>query len=365
MEGSAMRKLVLAIFLVLASSQLFADQIVLKNGDRLTGTITKSDDKSLILKTDYADDITIQWKAVQEISSTQRLHVATKDGKTVAGPVTTSDGNFVVATSGGNVNVPQDNVTVLRSDQGQAAYEQSLHPPFTKGWAGGGTVGFALTGGNSETKSLALALTADRKTLHDDTSLYANRVYATNDAPLASPATTANATQAGARYAHDLRSPLFGFVNADFQTDALQELNLRSILGGGLGVHIINSKQTTLDLLGGLNYTHESYGFVPATMTLPAQAPISRGFAAVTLGEEFMHKLGASTVFTEKGYFFPDITQPTGEYRATFNVGTATKISKWLGWQNAFGDIYVTNPPLGKKRNDLLLTTGLNVSFTH
>lgn len=31
----------------------------------------------------------------------------------------------------------------------------------------------------------------------------------------------------------------------------------------------------------------------------------------------------------------------------------------------SIGDIYVTNPPAGKKLNDILLTTGLNVSFTH
>jgi hypothetical protein len=40
----------------------------------------------------------------------------------------------------------------------------------------------------------------------------------------------------------------------------------------------------------------------------------------------------------------------TGEYRATFNFGTVTKINKWLGWQNAFGDIYVTNPPAAASR---------------
>jgi carbohydrate-selective porin OprB len=69
-------------------------------------------------------------------------------------------------------------------------------------------------------------------------------------------------------------------------------------------------------------------------------------------------------VLTEKGYFFPDLSQ-TGEYRATFNLGTVTKLSKWLGWQNAFGDIYVTNPPPATKKNDILLTTGLNFTFTH
>jgi putative salt-induced outer membrane protein len=218
-------------------------------------------------------------------------------------------------------------------------------------WAGGANVGFALTRGNSQTKNLALAFTADRKTLHDDISLYANTVYAANDARGAIPSETANTTQSGARYAHNLTARLFGYGSADFQTDALQSLNLRSVLGGGLGFHVINTDRTTFDLLGGLNYTREDY------------VALKRNFAALTLGQELMHKLGVSSVLTEKLYLFPDLNQ-TGQYRGTFNLGTVTKLSKWLGWQNAFGDIYVTNPPAGKKQNDILLTTGLNVSFT-
>jgi hypothetical protein len=30
---------------------------------------------------------------------------------------------------------------------------------------------------------------------------------------------------------------------------------------------------------------------------------------------------------------------------------------------NSISDIYVTNPPVGKRQNDLVSTTGLNVSF--
>ncbi|MGO9123740.1 MAG: YdiY family protein [Terriglobales bacterium] len=240
----------------------------------------------------------------------------------------------------------------LRSDSEQAAYEKSLHPRLSQGWAGGANVGFALTGGNSETKNLALAFTADRKTSHDEIALYTNTIYATNDAAGAVPSVTANATQGGARYDRNLTKRVFAFGSADFQTDALQNLNLRSVLGGGLGFHAINTSRTTLDFLGGLNYTKESY------------IGMDRNFAALTLGEELMYKLGASTVLNEKLYFFPDLSD-TGEYRGTFNLGTITKISKWLGWQNAFGDIYVTNPPMGKKQNDLQLTTGINVAFTH
>jgi putative salt-induced outer membrane protein YdiY len=342
---------VLSVFTFCAA--LFADQVVLKNGDRLTGTITKSDDKTLLIKTEFAGDVTVQWPAVQEVSSTQPLHVALSNGKTVVGPVATGDGNLAVTTTAsGTVSVAKGDVTALRSDAEQTAYEKSLHPGLMQGWAGGANVGFALTAGNSETKNLALAFTADRKTLHDEISLYANTVYSSNDAPGAIPSTTANSIQSGARYSRNLTPRLFAYGGADFQTDALQELNLRSVLGGGLGFHAIKSDRTTLDFLGGLNYTRENYD------------AFNRNFAALTLGEEFAHKLGASTLLSQKLYFFPDLSD-TGEYRATFNLGSVTKISKWLGWQNAFGNIYVTNPPAGTKKNDIVLTTGLNVSFTH
>jgi hypothetical protein len=48
-------------------STLFADQVVLKNDDHLTGTIEKSDDKTLLI-TEFAGEVTVQWPAVQEVT---------------------------------------------------------------------------------------------------------------------------------------------------------------------------------------------------------------------------------------------------------------------------------------------------------
>ena len=261
------------ILVLLIPSALLADQIVLKNGDRLTGTIEKSDDKTLLIKTEFAGEVTVQWPAVQEINSTQSLHVSLSNGQTVVGTVTTSDGNLQVATTNaGTVTEPKADVTKLFGEAEQAAYEKSIHPGMLEGWKGGANVGFALTRGNSETKNLALAFTADRKTLHDHLALYTNSVYASNDAPGATPATTANAVQGGIRYDHDFTPRLFAYVGADFQTDALQTLDLRSVFGGGLGLHVIANPKTTLDLLGGINYTREKYTLLP-----------SRSFAAPRL----------------------------------------------------------------------------------
>ena len=63
-------------------------------------------------------------------------------------------------------------------------------------------------------------------------------------------------------------------------------------------------------------------------------------------------------------YLYPNLSD-AGEYRGTFTVGTVTKFNKWLGWQNQFNDIYVSNPPNDSKKNDLVFTTGLNISFAH
>jgi Protein of unknown function, DUF481 len=249
-----------AILTVFVPVTLFADQIVLRNGDRLNGSIEKLDGKALVIKTAFAGEVTVQWPAVQDINSSQPLHLTLNNGQTVAGTVTTTDGNLAVTTANtGTVNAPKASVTKLLSEAEQAAYEKSLHPGLLRGWQGGANVGFALTRGNSQTKNLALAFTADRKTLRDHLGLYANSVYATNDAPGAVPGTTANAEQGGIRYDHDLTAKLFGYVGADFQTDALQTLDLRSVFGAGLGLHVIKNLRTTLDLLGGLNYTREKY----------------------------------------------------------------------------------------------------------
>lgn len=363
-----MRKLRYLVVLSLFSGLLFADQITLKNGDKFTGKIVKSDGKTLVLHTDAAGDITIKFDAIQQITTDQELHVGLKGGKTLVGPVTTSDGNLEVATkNGGTVAAPEADVTVIRNDAEQMAYDRSLHPGLMQGWDGGVNVGFSVARGNSELENLSLALTAVHPTLNDQISLYANTLDTTND--LVTPSTVADLIQAGVRYDRNIDPRIFAFVGADFQSNALQDLDLRGVYGGGFGYHAIKSAATTFDVLGGLNYTHETYSDGPL-VTPPTTPPtyqsygITNKFVALTLGENLTTKAGASTVVNESFFFYPDL-QDSSDYRGTFSLGTVTKMSRWLGWQNQFSDIYVSDPPVGTKDNDLVFTTGLNISFSH
>jgi putative salt-induced outer membrane protein YdiY len=378
-------KIVVALLLLIALP-VFADQVVLKNGDKLTGTIVKSDGKTLVLKTDYAGDVTIKFDVIQSLTSTGDLNV-TAAGKTAVGPVNTSGDALVIATkAGGSVEVPVASVSVMRDPAEEAAYQKSLHPGWAEGWAGGANVGFAFTAGNSETKNLNVGFNGVRTGNHDKLILYENSIYSStsklNLQPIPSQ-TTANSNGGGFRYDHDFVKRVFGFGSADFFNNSLQNLDLRYILGGGIGYHVIKTPNTALDVLGGINYTHESFSNLMEDEAGPPPSVLlynkSDSSAALTVGDNFTHKLGKRSTFTQTFLLYPsfsqiDIAFPSAPpddvriLRGSFNLGLITKLNNWLGWQLTLGDVFdnhplASNPPI--ERNDITFATGLNISFKH
>ena len=357
---TALAAICLCAFAILAGSA-GADTVMLKSGDRITGSITGADNKTVTVKTDFAGEIKVNWTAVEEITGDTTLFVVTPDKQTVSGPITIAGTDLVVHTkANGDVHVPLAQLSVLRSPDAQAAYEKSLHPSLAEDWNGGASVGFALARGNADTTNLNFGANADRKTLNDEITMKSSMVYAKNSA--AGGGVTANEVLGEGRYDKNVYDDtLFWFVDGNFTHNALQGLNLQSIYTGGLGWHAIHSPKTTFDVLAGINYTRQSYGAVQGSTT--ATPNVNRNLAGATFGENFKRQVGAATTLTEDFNFYPDLSDP-GQYNFAFDGAIDAKISKWLGWQVSFSDRYVSNPPiLGTKSNDVIFSTGLTASF--
>jgi putative salt-induced outer membrane protein YdiY len=344
-----------------ATSALHADTVVLKNGDRLTGTAVKLDGGKLTFKTAYADAIAISWDQVTSLTTTLPLVLPTPKGKLNVTAVERSDAGLVVTTASGPVTLAPAEVTVLRSPADQLTYEASLHPSWAHAWAGAANVSLALAHGNSNTATFGAGLTAARTTRTDKTALYVNTLYSENANSI--PSTSANATNGGLRYDHNLNPRSFAFGTGDFSTNALQDLDLRSIIGGGFGWHASKTPKQTFDILGGLVWTHENYSAVAATATTPLTPSSVNSFAALDLGEQYTRKLGAASLFTEQAYIYPDLST-LSQYQFTINSAFSTKIGKMFNWVTTFSDNYTSFPPAGTLDNDLVLTTGLGVTLT-
>ena len=358
-----MRACLIIFFSALAlASVARADTLMLANGDRLTGKIVKSDGKELTFETDYTGtatmrSITVEWAAVRQITSTAPLYVVTSQGTTVGGTATTEGTDLVITPATGTAQrIPLANVAALRSQSEQTAYEGTLHPGLLNGWETNGALGFGLARGNSKTTNLTVGFNATRATLHDKLVAYMNSIYASSGtvvAPGVTAGVTANDIRGGALYQHDLRARAFVYGSADFEYNELQFLNLRSIWGLGAGYHAIKRMETTLDLLGGGNYTRESYS-----------TGVQRNIAGLTFGDIFLHKFGENSTLNQTFYFYPELSNP-GEYRVAFDMGFVTKIKKWLGWQSTISDRYISDPIPGTVSNDLIFSTGFNFAWSH
>jgi putative salt-induced outer membrane protein YdiY len=369
-----MRRTLLSAFsLLLLSSVAYADQVVLKNGDRLSGKIVTGDGKTLLLKSEFAGDVTIQWDAITDIESSDNINITLKDGTRLSGKVTTRDGKFVVAGAPAAATpsvAAKEAIVVVRNDAEQHSFdvetERMAHPKFQYFWNGTLDTGLALTRGNSETANFTLAAKAIRETPRDKLTVYGDYIFA-NNSSVPPSVTTANALDAGLRGDLNFRTHLFVFVFTDFQTNQLQHLDLRSVFGGGFGYHLIKTANTTFDFFGGISYDRDSFGAYNLTNPTPPPAlllfPSSvQNSAEAVLGEEFDAKLSKRTALTERFSFYPNLSH-TGDYRFQLDSTISTQMKRWLSWQATFSDRYISYPPVGLKANDLLLSTGLRVMW--
>ncbi|MDR3678080.1 MAG: DUF481 domain-containing protein, partial [Acidobacteriota bacterium] len=156
----------------------------------------------------------------------------------------------------------------------------------------------------------------------------------------------------GVRYDLNVSNKAFGFGTVDLFNDRFQDLDLRTVIGAGGGCHAIKNNRTTFDVLFGGTFNREFF------------TTFNRSSAEVLLGETFSHKFLASSAFNESLFFYPNMSS-TGDFRSTFSAGLVTKLTKFLSWQTSFNDYYLSDPPSGKKSNDLLLSTGLRLVFGH
>ena len=329
------------LWLCLLANFVAADQVTLKNGDHLSGTITTVDSGTLNLKTDYAGTLAIKWDAVQLITSDQPLYVTPKNGTTAIGTVTTADGKLQVATkNAGTVAIDKDAVKNMRSESEQKSYGA---------WGGFLDSGLSLSRGNSDTTNFTIGATATRLTEKDKASAFIDSIYSsgkTNGVTL----TTASAIHAGVRFDFNLSDKTFAFAFTDFDHDRFQQLDLRNVIGGGLGYHMVKTDATHFDVFGGGSLDQEYF------------TTLTRRSGEALIGESLDHKLSSAFSVRERLEFYPDLSD-LGQYRVVFDAAAVTKISKFLSWQVDASDRYITNPVNGLKGNDLLFTSGVRLAF--
>ncbi|MDA1313713.1 MAG: DUF481 domain-containing protein [Acidobacteria bacterium] len=349
------RAAVAVVLVGLASGSLWAtDQVILKNGDRVTGTIIKKDGDTLTMDSAHFGAITMPWAEVESVTTDTPLHVVLPGDKAVRATLATQAEQIQVKGPEQSQMVARDDILALRNDAEQSKYEKLINPGLLDLWTVNGSFGIAGAKGNAETLTVTTPINFARISNTTTTTAYFNSIRSTATINGGSER-TANAIRGGWAHNRNLGSKMFLNGFNDYEYDEFQSLDLRVVFGGGLGYHLWRGKKGSMDVVGGAAWNRETFD--------PAPDPtFTRNSAEAYWGNNLSYELNARTTFTQGFRMFNNLSN-SGEYRLNFDLGAATELTDWLTWNVSLSDRFLSNPLPGRQSNDLLYSTGLGFSF--
>ena len=200
-------------------SPALADEVTLKDGSRILGTIQSLDGGELKMDGGSAGEISIPFSSVEAITTDGEHTVILADGTVLKGRITMSD----VGPSVGEQQVEFSSI-------------EAVNPPAKPAVTHNGNVSLSgkATDGNSNTKSLSAFAEYIRRTDNNRTTVFADWNYSENLGELSER----NASLRG-KYDHFFNQKFFGYGNLSFERDDFADLDLRTTIGGGAGYQFI------------------------------------------------------------------------------------------------------------------------------
>jgi len=243
-----MHKNPLLLLLFFLASPTLADSIWLANGDKLSGTIVSKEADTLILETDYAGRISLQWKQIRQIESTQAVTVLLKDDTRVTGTLLKAkDGGLRIKASELFESAPLDLSSISYINPPALANGKTV-------FSGHINVGINASNGNSQTEQAHLD--GEMVARSQDNRVTIGGSFNHNSD---SGKQTASNTIGYGKFDHFLDDKWYLYSNARFERDRFQDLKLRTTVGVGSGYQFLDNDRTQLSLEGGLDYFNEDF----------------------------------------------------------------------------------------------------------
>ena len=316
--------LVTAVVVVLSFglvSRVWADEVRLKNGDRVTGKVVSLQKGVLKFDTGHGT-LDLAWADVTAatIDMPIILTVAGQPAETVS-TVSLANGQIVVRPG---VTVPVAQVASLARPA----------PALTV--VGGANVGFLSTGGNTDVNSLRVDGDVVARAA-------ANRYTAAtvvNRAVNLGVETASNYTING-RYDRFFNPRVYANASGLFTHDKFRDLDLRSALGLGMGYQVADTSRLRLGVEGGYGYVNERFGVAPDESYHAVRENVS--VDVFTLGKRvtFFHRHDGFFGFTGEDNLF---VQTRNGVRSALGGGLVATIQ--------FDVEYDKSPAPGRKTTD-------------
>jgi putative salt-induced outer membrane protein YdiY len=314
-----------------------AAEVKLRDGSVVIGTILRlQDSEDLIVDTEYMDEVTIDWEAIESIRGTQVIEVELFNGQRLFGQVVLDENGVSIVGDETTVTLPPDRVFAI----------SEVNESFWEGFDIYTDIGMNVVRGNNEVTQLSFGAGIgydgrDFESSLDGTTIINQQTGADE---------LRRATLTGS-YAYRLPRNWQAGGLLQFESDDQQGLDLRTLVGGAIGNRVYNQRRMRIDLLGGLVVNSERFDGQPRTQTLEG-----------LIGAAYRLRSARGIDMDASLYVLPSLEQ-SDRVRMQFDGSLSIDLFADLDFKLTVYDRYDSQPPPGNETNDSGLTLGLSWSY--
>ena len=325
----------LALLMAVGSTPAFADKVEFGDNNILQGTVSTFEGGTLIFSTAYAEKVKIPVGQIKNISTDNPVTLKMTNDSTLTGKLTTlGDGQVAIILDLLGQTVP------FKWEQVKNINE----PPGS--WTGSFAAGGTVQTGNVERTSVSVGFDARRDWKHDRFQFRALHNYAEDTGNI-----TSRNTFGAMKFDHFFTENFFTGLSLELSKDQFKDLNLRAIIGLGLGYRIWNDDVKTLEVEAGATYFSEDLDLGPDDQ-----------FISGRVGVTFSYKILENLVFKDYLLYYPSF-EDTKEYRLRNEATLISQLGQ--GWSLKLSHIFDQNsdPSPGVEEKDQQYIFALQYSF--
>ena len=227
------------VFILVLPRAAAADEVLLANGDRISGRVVSLGGGTLTFSTDHGD-LKIPWSEITALTVDEPVLVTIAEAEPATASIAPSVDPGRVALTPGPV-VPLADITAI------------TRPPIGLSIDGTANAGFVSSAGNTDVNSLRLD--GDLVTrAGDHRYTLAAAITRAEDHDVE----TARNWSAAFKYDRFVSPRLFVNGNVIFTNDRFRDMDLRTAVGAGLGYQVLQNPLVTLTLDAGLGWVEEN-----------------------------------------------------------------------------------------------------------
>jgi len=353
----AIRTLMACMLLLGIANFTYADQVILKNGDIISGKVITKSGGILTFNTSYAGDIKINWKDISTLSTDKPVATLLEDNSYLNTSLLPAERGSVRVTlhePGDNRYIDKDHEAIENQSYGlnDILYINPKPEESGRGYRYSGRANFAFnnTSGNSSNEQWHLDAELQKRA-----KAYRYTLGGEGNRSSDNHVRSVSNSRLYASYDSFYTKTDFLYVHGALENDRFKDVQLRSVAGAGYGYQVYETETTKLSLKGG-----------PDLVSVNRYVAESENFAALGWHIDFNHKLTRFPSFPVEIFHVQDGYRgfdSDGDILLKTRTGMRIPLRQGFVATAQYNFDWEKNPAPGRRNSDRQVLLGIGYMF--